>query len=46
MTLTEIAIGMGVWTLVSVVVGLGLGKWLRHCARLREPARDVEHPSS
>jgi hypothetical protein len=39
MTLTNLAIGLGAWTLLSVVLGLGIGKWLRRGGELNDPSR-------
>jgi hypothetical protein len=36
MTLGEIAMGLGAWSLLSVVFGMGMGKWLSHCDRAAE----------
>ena len=36
MTVTTILIGLGAWTLISVVVGLGVGAILKHGAAADE----------
>jgi hypothetical protein len=32
MTVTHVLVGLAIWTAISVVVGVGLGSFLKYCA--------------